>query len=100
MTFIDNIRKCLTSEAVTESERDRGDLVQTLIITAGFAIAALTLVNWFSTAILNKAADAATCIEGSNTYKASDSADICANTDHAKDNSFKNDSAYKGRFGG
>ena len=98
MTFINNIKESFAADAVTEIDRDRGDLVQTLILTAGFAIAALTLVNWFSTAILNKAADTATCIEGSNTYKSSNSAEICKNTDHSKDNSFKKDGAYKGRF--
>lgn len=78
---------------------DSAEIVSTVIIVSGFAITSLALVNWLSTAILNKAADSAECIEGSNTYTSSESAERCKKANHAEKNSFKNDAAYKSRFG-
>lgn len=80
---------------------DRGDLVSTLIITAGFAIAAILFVNWISTAVINKAADSAQCIESSNTYgQKTDTAEkACTDANHSKDNSFKKDNGYTSRYG-
>ena len=80
---------------------DRGDLVSTLIITAGFAIAAILFVNWISTAVTNKAADTAACIEGSNTYKASPDGEtkVCESTNHGASNSFTKDRGYQSRYG-
>lgn len=100
MKFVNNIKKAFSSN-VENVEKDRGDLVQTVIITAGFAVAGFLLVSWISTALLNKGADIAGCIEGSSTYTGGkDSADNCASQDHASgDNSFKSDEGYKGRFG-
>ena len=100
MSFIKNIKSSFAADAALEAERDRGDLVQTLILVAGFAVASLLAVNWLSTALLNKAADAAQCIEGSNTYAvASVSATECgAGKSHAKVNSFKKDVGYDKRF--
>lgn len=97
MKFINNIRAAFTKNA-NDTDLDRGDLVQTIIITAGFAVAGFLLVNWISTAILNKGADIAACIEGSNTYNANDAAKNCQSQNHAKTKSFKNDTGYKGRF--
>ena len=82
---------------------DGGDLVSTLIITAGFAIAAILFVNWISTAVTNKAADTAACVEGSNTYKASPAGEekVCESpTNHGTSNSFTNDHGYLSRYGG
>lgn len=77
---------------------DRGEMVSTLIITAGFAIAAILFVNWVSTAMTNKSADVAQCIEGSSTYASTTTANSCENADHSKNNSFKNDKGYQGRY--
>lgn len=95
MKFINNVKATFAS---TEVSNDRADLVQTVLLIAGFAVAALILVNWLSTAILNKAADAAGCIEGSNTYGKGDSAANCESQNHSEENSFKDDSAYGDRF--
>lgn len=100
MAFISNIKASFATDAALEAERDRGDLVQTLLLVAGFAVATLLAVNWLSTALLNKAADASQCIEGSNTYNSSKSSSNCQSAKHAKDNSFKKDKGYTGRFGG
>lgn len=99
--FMSNIRDAFATEI--EDARDRGDLVQTIIITAGFAVAGFLLVNWISTALLNKGADIAGCVEGSSSYGTSGtaSADNCQKQNHAAgEKSFTNDSGYKSRFGG
>lgn len=95
MNFIKNVKTTFVS---TEVSDDRADLVQTVLLIAGFAIAALVLVNWLSSAILNKAADAASCIEGSNSYNNEASATNCETADHSKTKSFKKDKAYEDRF--
>lgn len=99
MAFISNIKASFATDAAVDAERDRGDLVQTLLLVAGFAVATLLAVNWLSSSLLNKAADAAECIEGSNTYNSSNSASKCQKANHAKDNSFKKDTGYSKRFG-
>lgn len=99
MAFISNIKASFATDAAVDAERDRGDLVQTLLLVAGFAVATLLAVNWLSTSLLNKAADAASCIEGSNTYKSDKGGDNCESVNHAEDNSFTEDKGYSGRFG-
>lgn len=98
MVFIKNITSAFASQEVAEVENDRADLVQTVLLIAGFAIAALAVVNWLSSAILNKAADASQCIEGSNTYNSAASSKNCEDANHSSKNSFKTDSAYQGRY--
>ena len=100
MKFIGNIKAAFAKNADTQ-DRDRGDLVQTIIITAGFAVAGFLLVNWISTALLNKGADIAQCIEGSNTYNTAGASANCQSANHASKagKSFKSDSVYQGRFG-
>lgn len=101
MAFISNIKASFATDAAVDAERDRGDLVQTLLLVAGFAVATLLAVNWLSTSLLNKAADAASCIEDSNTYQSDKGGENCETVDHgAGDNSFKKDKGYTGRFGG
>lgn len=95
MKFINNVKSTFAS---TEVSNDRADLVQTVLLIAGFAVAALILVNWLSSAILNKAADAASCIEGSNSYNNEASAKNCEETSHSDEKSFKDDKAYTDRF--
>lgn len=101
MKFIENIRATFAQSFDGVSD-DRGTVVETILMTAGFVVLTLLAVNWISTAALNKAADISGCIEGSNTYTNNNaSAENCANQDHSgKDgNSFQDDSGYKKRFG-
>ena len=97
MKFFNNISDVYATEAQFD---DRGDVVQTVLLIAGFAIVTLLVVNWIGTAIMNKGADTAECIEGANTYNTSGSSDKCKNADHSKNHSFKKDSGYRGRYGG
>lgn len=96
--MLENIK---SAYAMTGKEdADRGDIVQTILLIAGFAIVTLAVVNWIGKAIMNKGADTAACIEGSSAYdgKTDDSADNCKKQNHASKNSFTNDSAYKSRY--
>lgn len=97
MNFVNNLKNVFAGSAM--DELDRADLVQTIIITAGFAVAGFLIVNWISTAIINKGADVAQCIEGANTYQTTNSTNNCQTADHAKTNSFQNDTGFKSRFG-
>lgn len=96
MKFINNVKSTFAS---TEVSNDRADLVQTVLLIAGFAIAALVLVNWLSTAILNQASNAAQCIEGANTYgdAGSSAAKACTEGD-SENKSYKEDDSYQDRF--
>ena len=100
-SFISNIKNAFSIQTSDLEWKDRGGLVDELILIAGFAIAAILFVNWMSTAILNKTADTASCIEGSNAYTSSSSGSEtnCKSQDHSKTNSYTNDSGYKSRFG-
>lgn len=51
-----------------DGEMDRADAVQTVLIVAGFAIVVLLILAWIGKAIKDKGAQAANCIEKSNTY--------------------------------
>lgn len=57
------------SSLKNRSEDDKGDLVQTIIIIAGFAVAAVVIIGALSTTLMNKGEAAATCIAGSSTFQ-------------------------------
>lgn len=102
MTFINNVRTAFASDAPSENA-DRGQLVEMVLIIAGFAIVAILAVNWIGTAILNKGVDVSSCIEGSNTYNSGNKDGVTAaskacSTNTAKTKSFKNDAGYKTRY--
>lgn len=97
MRFIENIKSSYGSDA---EEMDRGDLIQTVLITALFVAATIAVGTWLITAISNKGADVASCIEGSNTYSAGETSENCEEADgsHASTDSFKNENSYKDRY--
>lgn len=99
MHFFENIRQAFSAEL--DDNKDRADLVQTVILTAGFAIVSFVIVNFVGTALINKGADLADCIEGSSTYQTEDSIENCETVNHAEENgtSFKDGTTYTGRFG-
>lgn len=102
--FLENVKNAFVAPTVTD-ESDRGDLVQTILIVAGFAIVSVAAIAWISTAIFNKAADTANCIENAGTYASTSStAEKCKEThkDKGGENakSFTKDDAYTGRYGG
>lgn len=101
MTFIHNIQAGFAPTVVTDEEADRGSLVEQVVITSSLAVAGYFAMNWLSTSVLNKFADTAQCVEGTNTFQTSTVSNNCMNTTTSKGttNSFKNDTGYKSRFG-
>lgn len=79
---------------------DSGDVVQTVILIAGFVIVAILVVVWLGTAVLNKGVDAGRCIESANTYSSANSttAQSKCSEQTATTNSFTKDSGYTGRY--
>lgn len=69
------------------SEDDKGDLVQTIIIIAGFAVAAVVIIGALSSTLMNKGQAAAECISGATSFTTgSESKDNCKKADDdAKD---------------
>src|SRR5699024_6588981 len=51
------------------SEDDKGDLVQTIIIIAGFAVAAVVIIGALSSTLMHKGQATAECIAGSSTFQ-------------------------------
>lgn len=95
--FLTNIKEGFGAD----EDLDRGDIVQTVLLIAGFAIVVIVVVSWIGTAIMNKGADVAVCIEGANTFKPGDEAyESCLKANHANKNgaSVKEDTTYKNRF--
>lgn len=56
------------------SEEDKGDLVQTIIIIAGFAVAAIVIIGGITSTLMNKGEAVAGCISDSNSFVAGDEA--------------------------
>lgn len=53
---------------------DRGDLVQTIIIVAGFAVAAIVAIGGISSVLMAKSEGLAECVSGSTNFTAAGSA--------------------------
>lgn len=62
MSFINNIQGAFASDENT----DRGTLVETVLLIAGFAIVAILVVTWIGGAIAGQAANVAGCIASAN----------------------------------
>lgn len=94
-TFVSNIQSVWGTDKVSD---DTAGIVDELIMFAGLAIVAIVLVGWLGKALLNRGADVAQCVEGSNTYAGNEAQKACKDANHAKKNSFKKDSSYKSRY--
>lgn len=98
--FISNIRSAFEADGATE-KRDSGEIVSQIVWIAGMVIAGLLVVNWIGAAAMNKAADIATCIEGSNTMANTGNATATCNNSHSTGaKSFKKDTGYTSRYTG
>lgn len=96
MNFVHNIKSAYVGG---NDELDRGDIVQTVLIIAGFAIVCILAINWIGSAILNKGADVAACIEGSNTYDSVSSSQACQDGDlNTVGKEYTTDAGYQGRY--
>lgn len=80
------------------SEDDKGDLVQTIIIIAGFAVAAVVIIGALSSTLMNKGQAAAECISGATSFTTgTDSKTNCEKADN--DAKEKSGEAIEGNFG-
>lgn len=95
MTMINNIKAAYGTDS---TEADRGDVVQFILIVAAMAIVVIVAMSWIGDAVLNKGADVAECVEGSNTYNSASSQNACESADHSASNSFKNKGSYQDRY--
>lgn len=62
MSFINNIKGAFASDEAA----DRGSLVETVLLIAGFAVVAILVVTWIGNAIAGQAANVSACIAGAN----------------------------------
>ena len=102
--FLKNIHSVLLNSQETE-DKDRGDLVQMVIIIAGFAIAAIAIVGWITTALYGVGADSAKCLTTYGQQLVQNRDTMCYGSfygygSHAyeADCSIVEDKAYRGRF--
>lgn len=99
--FVSNIREGFSP--TSHEELDSADMVQTVLLIAGFAVVVILVVSWIGTAVINKGADVAQCIEGSTTLVPGDAGfEACLEGKHTHSggkNSFKKEKGYVGRFG-
>lgn len=80
------------------SGEDDGDLVQNIIIIAGFAVAAIVIVGAITSTLLNKGEAVANCIAGANSFESgAESRDDCKAADDTAEG--KSNTAIQGNFG-
>ncbi len=75
MSFISNIKSAFASD----ENADRGSLVETVLIIAGFAVVAILVVTWIGGAIAGQASNVSKCIAGANGANVTASQDTCTN---------------------
>ena len=68
MAFVKNIKETFGTDASVAVEADRGDLVQTVLITAGFAVAAILVIAWISSTVAAKGSEISDCIGSSGNF--------------------------------
>ena len=96
-TFISNVKNVL---GPNKTGSDKGGVVDTIIMVAGFALLAVGVLSFIVPAILNSGADTADCIESASSMTAEQTEKKCKSGEHTKKNSFKKGDSYKSRYGG
>lgn len=99
MNFVNNIKTAFTPNADLVQNNERGDLVQTLIITAGFAVASIFVVLLITNAMNGKGADVANCITDSGKFVGNDGSNKCEDN-NAKKAGEKNAGVMQSNGGG
>jgi len=96
--FLKNIHDVFLNSQEAEG-KDRGDLVQMIIIVAGFAIAAIAIVGWITTALYGVGADTARCVTNYGQALMQNRDTICVGTQAWRsDCAIRGDKAYRSRF--
>lgn len=73
MSFINNIKGAFASDEAA----DRGSLVETVLLIAGFAVVAILVVTWIGNAIAGQAANVSACIANANASNVSTTNSTC-----------------------
>ncbi len=96
MSFINNIQGAFASSEAS----DRGSLVETVLIIAGFAVVAILVVTWIGNAIAGQAANVSSCIANANGSSASSLNSTCTADTYNVQNNVSNtvNSQKGGRF--
>lgn len=81
MSFISNISDAFA----TDETADRGSLVETVLIIAGFSIVAILVVTWIGGAIAGQASNVSKCIAGANGQDVTSAQDTCTNNNGVSD---------------
>ena len=80
-------------------DKDKADLVQTIIIIAGFAVAAIVAIGALSSVLLSKSQGVAECIAGANSFsQGAESRENCSDADGAAETKARGDA--EANFGG
>lgn len=96
MSFINNIKGAFASDEAA----DRGSLVETVLLIAGFAVVAILVVTWIGNAIAGQAANVSNCIAGANGASSNTVNATCTSDTVGVKNSINNQisSGRSGRF--
>lgn len=86
MSFINNIKGAFASDEAA----DRGSLVETVLLIAGFAVVAILVVTWIGNAIAGQAANVSSCIANANASTVSTTNATCTSDTYKVGNSVKN----------
>lgn len=86
MSFINNIKGAFASDEAA----DRGSLVETVLLIAGFAVVAILVVTWIGNAIAGQAANVSACIANANGSSASSLNTTCTSDTYNVKNNVSN----------
>jgi len=94
MSFINNIKGAFAADENT----DRGTLVETVLLIAGFAVVAILVVTWIGGAIAGQAANVSHCIANANGANQAATQTACTSDHYGVSNSV-DDAVNDGRAG-
>lgn len=83
MSFINNIQGAFASN----DSADRGSLVETVLLIAGFAVVAILVVTWIGNSIAGQAANVSACIADANASDSNDAQSTCVDDTYNVKNS-------------
>jgi hypothetical protein len=86
MSFINNIKGAFASD----ESADRGSLVETVLLIAGFAVVAILVVTWIGNAIAGQAANVSSCIANANASTVSSTNTTCTSDTYGVKGSVSN----------
>lgn len=101
MIFLKNIKIVFKSIKESNENEDTADLVQTVLITAGFAVTAVLIIAWYGSTIAAQGARMSDCLSGGGAIDSShiESVENCDDNSLPEKAAEINDEEYQKRFG-